>query len=430
MQPAARVAVAPQGAGAVTAQATSQGPLRRLVARGQLLWVLVAAAASLVLWQLGSGIPLGLVPFVIVGIAASAVAALVVARRPENAIGWILAVVGVTAGLALVAGGYVDYSLAAADGGDLATDAATWLAGVAEPVAFQLVVVFLFLFPDGRLPSRRWRWVAVPAAVAIGISLLSTAFAPWPLAIYSSGAAVPTGVDNPLAPPGAAGEVIGAIQGLAFAVVLVAIPVAAASMVFRYRTAQPQKRQQIKWIALAGALVVLAIVVGDALHTAGVSRWTDEDSIPVLLCVIAIATIPIAAGIAILHHRLYDVDRIINRTLTYGLLTAGLGAVYFGLVVGLQAALQPLSGGSNLAIAVTTLLVAALFLPVRRRVQNGVDRRFNRRGYVAARTIDAFGARLREQSDIDTLRRELLAVIDGTMQPAQASLWLRQGTRS
>ena len=378
----------------------------RRVAGGQLLWVLVAAGASLALWQLGSGIPLHLVPFLIVGVTASGVAALVVARRPENAIGWILAAVGTTAGLALVAGGYVAggyvaYSVAGGGGGDAATDTAAWLAGTSEPVAFQLVVVFLFLFPDGQLPSRRWRWVAVPAAVAVAISLLTTAFAHWPLAAYSSSAAVPAGLDNPLALPSTAGEVTDAVQSLAFAVILASFPIAAASLVFRYRAAGAQQRQQIKWIACAGALVVLAILAGNVLHVTGVSRWTGRDSVPVLLCIIAMATIPIAAGIAILHHRLYDIDRIINRTLTYGLLTAGLGAVYFALVVGLQAALEPLSGGSDLAIAVSTLLVAALFLPLRR------PRPERRRPAILPpplrRRPDArrFGARLREQSDLD-----------------------------
>jgi hypothetical protein len=395
-------------------------------ARAQLAWVLAAVPAGLVFWQLGSGIPLALVPFVVLALAASGVAALVVARRPENSVGWILAVQGTTAGLALAAGGYVDWRLSAGDD-DAATQAATWLAGVAEPVAFTIVVPFLFLFPDGRLPSGRWGRVAIPSIAAVVISLVATAFAPWPLTSYSSGAAVPPDLENPLALPGAAGDVLDAIQTIAFVAVLVSFPLAAASLVHRYRAAASREREQIKWIAYAGGLVVLAILAGQVLHASDASNWSDEGSVAVLLCMTAIATLPVAAGVAILQYRLYDIDRIISRTLVYGALTVILGAAYAGLVLAGQAVFSSFAGGSDLAIAGSTLVVAALFLPLRSRVHRFVDRRFYRGRYDARRTLDAFGARLREQTDLQTLQADLREVVHETMRPAHASLWLRSG---
>jgi hypothetical protein len=204
---------------------------------------------------------------------------------------------------------------------------------------------------------------------------------------------------------------------LSFAATLVA---ASSSLLLRFHRSRGDQRQQMKWFFFAALLMSLATVAGIFLEdTYGEVVW-----MPFYL--LLFFGLPAAIGIAILRHRLYDIDRIINRTLTYGLLSGVLAGVYAGLVVALQALLRPVSGGSDLALAVTTLIVAAMFLPAQRLVQRTVDRRFNRRTYDTARTIDAFNARLREQLDMDTLRYELLAVVDETMQPAAASLWLRE----
>jgi hypothetical protein len=191
------------------------------------------------------------------------------------------------------------------------------------------------------------------------------------------------------------------------------------SLVIRFRRSHGVERQQLKWFVVSTvAALSFFVVIGPLVELAGV---TTPDALYLAL----MALVPISVGVAILRHRLYDIDRIINRTLVYGLLTALLALTYFGFVVGLQAALQPVSGNSKLAIALTTLIVAALFLPARRRLQSAVDRRFNRRTYDATRTIEAFNARLRQEIDLDSLRYELLAVVDETMQPAGVSLWLR-----
>jgi hypothetical protein len=198
--------------------------------------------------------------------------------------------------------------------------------------------------------------------------------------------------------------------------------VSAMAPVLRFRRAGHIERQQIKWVMFSGLLFVVALAIVLRLDsTSGFSR--DASS---LVYVLALLGIPVSITIAILRYGLYDIDRIISRTLTYGLLTAALATVYFGLVVGLQAVLRPVSGGSDFAMVATTLVVAAMFLPARRTLQRVVDRRFNRRAYDAQKSIDAFSARLREQIELDTLRYELLAVVNETMQPTRASLWLRE----
>ncbi|MGH2584656.1 MAG: hypothetical protein ACRDJE_07050, partial [Dehalococcoidia bacterium] len=200
---------------------------------------------------------------------------------------------------------------------------------------------------------------------------------------------------------------------------LAGLVAAVISVFLRYRRATGIERLQIRQLLFAGTFTVI--------FAAATVPFYYESVLVQVAAATAFLALPIATGISILRYGLYDIDRIISRTLTYGLLTAGLALTYAGLVIGLQALLRPLNGGSDLAIVLTTLAVAALFLPTRRRVQNAVDRRFNRRAYDAACTIDAFSARLREQVDLDTLRYELLAVVDETMQPARASLWLRAG---
>jgi hypothetical protein len=206
-----------------------------------------------------------------------------------------------------------------------------------------------------------------------------------------------------------------------YALILFSILVAGLSLALRFRRSRGDERQQIKWAVFAAALMPLVLSVGAVVEAFGQPITAFE----IVFYFLLLFGLPASIGAAILRYRLYDIDRIINRTLTYGVLTALLAGVYFGLVVALQALLRPLNGGSDLALVATTLAVAALFLPARRRVQAAVDRRFNRRVYDATQTIDAFSARLREQIDLDTLRYELLAVIDETMQPAGASLWLR-----
>jgi hypothetical protein len=269
----------------------------------------------------------------------------------------------------------------------------------------------LLLTPTGSLPSPRWRWWA-RGMVAAPVVLLVVTLAGGPLdPRYQA-------VGGPFDFRGFSGALLVANQ-VALAVTTLAVVVAAGSLVVRFRRAQGVERQQLRWVALAAALVVpaeVAVLGGLALGATTVLG---------LAAGACVAVLPLAIGAAILRYRLYDLDRIISRTLAYGVLTVLLGGGYAGVVLGLG---QLLGRQSSLVVAGATLAVAALFQPARRRVQRAVDRRFDRRRYDAVQTIEGFSARLRQQIDLDTLTTELLAVVAQTMQPTQVSLWLRPTT--
>jgi len=341
------------------------------------------------------------------------VGVLIALHRPGNAIAWLCLAVGMVWALEGALWGAALYGFAQEWKAPLPGLLATAGDSFVMPGLFLMGTLLLLLFPDGRLPSARWRWLARLSLICIvGMYLLSLFNSePW-------GWGRPE-YDNPLAIDNA-GMYEPALLALA-AVGFFCVAASVAALIRRYRRAIGVERLQIRWLMAAGALAVLVWFATILL----VEFSLSGEELATLVSVGVFVSIPIAIGFAVLRYRLYDIDRIISRTLTYALLTACLGVIYFGLVVGLQAALQSVNGGSDLAIVVTTLVVAALFLPARRAVQNAVDRRFNRRAYDAARTIDAFSARLREQIDLDTLRYELLAVVDETMQPARVSLWLR-----
>jgi hypothetical protein len=245
------------------------------------------------------------------------------------------------------------------------------------------------------------------------------------------------GVEAPVRLNQAASQIMNSIGSLAWFLSTLAIPAAAASLVIRFRRSRGQERQQLKWLAYAAAMLALGILgIGliDILEQLGWIRPQITRPVAIVLggvAIFGVTGLPVTAGLAILKYRLYEIDRIINRTLVYGLVTALLAAVYAGLVLGLG----QLSGGIGTepptwAVAGATLAVAALFQPARRRVQQAVDRRFNQHKYDAANTVEAFSIRLRDQIDLDTLASELLAVVDQTMEPTRVSLWLQPSAHS
>jgi hypothetical protein len=259
------------------------------------------------------------------------------------------------------------------------------------------------------LPSPRWRWWARLAAVAPVLYLAARALLARPLSPpYQS-------ISSPFAVPALAGPML-TVRAVTGVLTYLPVVAAAASLVQRFRRARGTERLQLRWVVLAAALTAVAtpvILVFAVRQNGAALAWTAG---------VWVAMLPLAIGAAVLRYRLYDLDRIINRTLSYGLLTVLLGLGYAALVLGLG---RLLPQGSGLTVAAATLVVAAAFQPARRRVQDLMDRRFNRRRYDAALTIQAFSARLRQQTDLDTLTAELLSVVDQTMQPTQASLWLR-----
>src|SRR5918998_2687721 len=342
--------------------------------------ILLSGAADSVGTAFASAIPLAtLLPFPVVG-------AIVAAHHPRNAIGWIFCGVGLLVGLNTLAHGYADYWLASGSGIKNLAETAAWFGSwgwillVYVPTSF-----LLLLFPDGRLPSPRWRPVAWCAGIGIVGVIAGYALAPGPLEEYPQ-IVNPYGVDSPILIFG-----LSTIVGIAGTIVVVGSMVASAvSLIVRMRRAGTVERQQIKWLAYGGA-----VVVGTIFVSGFVSIWIGPLS--VLIISVALLGLPVFTGIAILRYRLYDIDILINRTLVYGSLTIMLVLAYFGGAGGLQRLFSPMVGGDNgLATVATTLAIAALFNPLRRRVQAFVDRRFYRKKYDARKTLEAFSARLRD----------------------------------
>jgi hypothetical protein len=308
---------------------------------------------------------------------------------------------------------YAEYALVTRQGSLPGAALAAWFSWWWLPILGLIFVFTLLLFPTGRLPSPRWRPVAVAGGLAIATVTVLGAVQPT-LKLQNEEVYLP----NPVGVAGAPDPETGALGAVLLGVLGACMVASVVSVVLRFRRSQGVERQQLKWFTYAAALMLLAQLVTMTVLPEGV--------VSDVLFGLSIAFVPIAAGVAILRYRLYDIDRLINRTLVYAAVTAVLGAVYAGLVLALGWLFGGVGGElPSWAVAGATLAVAALFQPARRRVQALVDRRFNRRRYDAARTVEAFSARLRDQIDLDTLSAELLAGVEQTVEPTTVSLWLR-----
>jgi hypothetical protein len=342
-------------------------------------------------------------------VAYATVGALIVSRRPDNRVGWLLLLVALGFEMESVADGYAAYTLVAEPGALPGGETAAWLSSwIWVPGLTLTTTLLLLLFPTGRLLSRRWRAVVALAVLAGTMLTLYGALAPEPVDTLEA-----VDVENPYGIVG-----IDAVVGAGWILLPLAALCSAAGLLFRYRRSRGEERLQLKWFVTAAVLLAVALIVG----------FMSGDAIGgnfIWLLVVAVAMIPVAVGIAIFKHGLYEIDLIIRRTLVYGVLSALLAGLYFGIVLALQAVFSSFTGGSDLAIAISTLAVAALFRPVRSGIQQIVDRRFYRAKYDAERTLEAFSARLRDEIDLDALADELRDVVQETMQPAHVSLWLR-----
>lgn len=344
-----------------------------------------------------------------------AVGAFVAARRPGNAIGWLLLAVGLLVALGLVAEQYAIFSVATrpgAPGGGLAA----WVSFPAWIVAVGLLFTFvLLLFPTGRLPSARWRPVAWLAGGLLAVTALVVAFSPYDDPPYP-------GLANPLALP-ALEPVAAGLQAVLLPLLTGCALASAASVLLRYRRAQAEERQQLKWFLYAAAVLVagtLMELLSPRVHPAlAVPAYVLLD--------VGYTALPLAIGVAVLRYRLWDIDVLIRRTLVYTALTLSLALVYLGSVVVLQNVFRLLTGQaqSQLVTVLSTLGIAALFSPLRQRLQQAIDRRFYRRRYDAARILAAFGAALRDEVDFEQLRRHLERAVEETLQPEHVSLWVR-----
>jgi len=340
-------------------------------------------------------------------IGAPVLGALIASRLPKNPYGWVWLGYGAAFALSTLMDVYVMY--VEATGSGIIPWPVYLLSVLGWGVGFVLVPFVLLLFPDGHLPSRRWRFLAWVYAATGTFILVLVPFRP---DIERNR----FGISGPI------GEAIATINTAMAFVVFAAIALSILSLVIRYFHAAGLQRQQLKWLAYAAMLIGAWIIIDLLLPLSKLSGQVGGLSFMGLY---------VAIGIAIFRYRLYDIDIIINRTLVYGSLTAVLVAVYFGGVVGLQYVCRALTGGeSQLAVVASTLAIAALFYPLRRRVQGLVDRRFYRRKYDARKTLEAFSVKLRDETDLEALNSDLVGVVRETIQPAHVSLWLRPETTS
>ncbi len=334
------------------------------------------------------------------------VGAIIATRLPSNPIGWLFLVLALLNGVYELAYGYAYYALEVEPGALPGAAWAAWVSDWTSPLSPPILIAALLLFPDGWLPTPRWRWVLWSCVPLAGLVLVQYALAPGPIDEFPS-------LDNPV---GLDAEWLTSVQAEPF--YTFGFIAAAAALIVRFRRSHGVERLQVKWLAFATSLMAGFLIVGSAA-TAVVG---GEDSLAAGFVFAAfICGVPVSAGIAILRHRLYDIDLVIRRTLAYAVLTATLGATYLGLVLLVGLAL----GKSGFAVAVSTLAVAALFRPALARIQAVVDRRFYRRRYDATRTLEAFGARLRDELDLETLVGDIRGVVSETVQPTQVSVWLR-----
>ena len=334
--------------------------------------------------------------------------ALIVSRRPGNVIGWLFLVAAVAGGMQFFFGQYATVALSGSPGLPAGAYAA-WLSTLMQFSSVSTIIFLIMLFPTGRLLSPRWRVVAWTIGLVILGTLFSLALSPGPIQDF---APTPNPFGVRVGVPGFL-LAVGGWLGLACIVAVIV------SLVLRFYRSRGEERLQLKWFVYAATLGILAILLGDFVPAP--FGWVAN-----LAWTVAPLSLPVAAGIAILRYRLYDIDVIVNRTLVYGALTASLAFVYVCSVASLQYVLRAMTGEtSQLVVVASTLAIAALFNPLRRRIQDFMDRRFYRKKYDAKKTLDAFSARLRDETNMDDLSKDLVAVVQGTVQPSHVSLWLK-----
>lgn len=390
------------------------------------LWTVYGVATVLFMW-LGflnedTGNPLSDLPILFAFTAFAAIGALIVSRYPRHPVGWIFITIGLGTALGNLTQQYAIFALFTDPRRLLpAGVASAWLGGWLWPASMGSIMFLPLLFPNGRLPSPRWR----PLLWAGGVALLAAVgpflFKPGPVDI---GEQYP--VANPLGIPGS-GPLLDAIQFAGLVVLVIVLVGGTVGLLVRGHRSRGQERQQLKWFGYAAAFMLITVITAQPL-TERLLPGGLEYEVSSFLFGVGIAALPAGTGIAILRHHLYDIDIIINRTLVYGALTTVLALVYIAGVAGVGSFVRAATGQdkNNLVVAASTLVIAAMFRPARARIQSFIDRSFFRRKYDAAKTLELFSTRLREEIDLESLSKELLVVVQDTMQPAQVSLWLRE----
>jgi hypothetical protein len=382
-----------------------------------LLWsaalALAAAGAALILVSLDAAVPdnwgfrgsFDLLPLFL------ATPGLLVARRqPRNPIGWILLVAGLASGFGGFVQEYATRAVIIAPGSLPGAIVLAWIASWTWTFyAGPMLTLVPQLFPTGRPLGPRWVPLLWSGAAFIPVAFFLFALRPGPVENA-------TFIDNPIALGGTLAEVRAALDGPISGFMALTVAASGTTLAVRFRRARGVERQQLKWVASSAMFAAIAFAIMVASNSAKPAQ---------VLVIAAFMTIPVAIGIAILRYRLYDIDVLINRALVYGSTSAGIAIAFFAGIVVLQALLRPVTSGSEVAVAISTLASVVLFQPLRSRVQSAVDRRFYRSRYDAARTLDAFSVRLRDEVDLDAVRADLVRAVHETVQPAHASVWLR-----
>src|SRR5215208_6629588 len=393
-----------------------------------LTFVIVWALFRLLNSPTPTGVEQTLLPLEVWGLLVSVlfttIGALVASWQPKNTIGWIFCAMGLFFTSSVASGQYAIYALLSSPGSLPGGGTAAWLeAFFGGPIIIVLFALVLLLFPNGRPLSRRWRAVLWLDLIVAAMLLFVGSFKPGPMPTSSLNVANPFGIEE-------IGALLNVLLYVGLYLTLALTAVGAVSLMVRFRRSRAEERQQIKWFAFAGAIMCAVTAAGPFLWSLPPSSRGVTLIWPALF-LSAASTIPVATGIAILKCLLYEIDLLINRTLVDGSLTLMLALVYFGGVTATQAVFTVLTGQEEqpqLAIVVSTLVIAALFTPLRRRIQSFIDRSFYRRKYDAAKTLEAFSARLRDETDLNALSDDLVGVVRATMQPANVSLWLRSET--
>jgi hypothetical protein len=408
-------------------------PTRTQFARSMCLLSLGLTALSALFYGLNRGHPNPFpfsywLPNIVTAVLFSIVGMLIATHRLENIIGWMLCWMGLASAIVALGGQYAAHALIIAPGSLPGGAGAAWLANLSLDIVWATAfTLLLLLFPTGRVLSRRWRPLIWLAIIDIIATLVVAAICPGPFDDPLHFASNPFGITHP---DGVANALQLSLSVLG-SIPLLMGTVSILSLVLRFRRSHGVEREQIKWFVFSVATFITLYTALYAVYQPifGTAAWEDVAGAVIIVVFLCIG-VPSSVGIAILRYRLYEIDRIINRTLVYGALTAALALVYLSLVIGLGGLVRTLTGASsNLVIAASTLAVAGLFQPFRSRIQTMVDHRFYRHKYDATRTLETFSARLRDEIDLDALLAELDAVVRETMQPAHTSLWMRGFSR-
>ncbi len=404
---------------------THRAAARRRSASTAIVWILgvplallITAGITVALMTGDTSIGTIVAPFA--AITSLSVGVVLVTRLPYHRIGWLLWIAGIFLATTRIAGGLADHGLTSDPGSIPGAIWFGWLnAWSGIPALFILPIFLPLLYPTGRPLSRRWRPVAIGALGILVAYTVVAALSPFAPGTY------PPDISNPFALTGVGANVLSLAKDVLAPTLILVLVLGLISMALRYRRSSGIERQQLKGLAYVGAIAIGALILAGLAESDTTDPIATIDTLAWLVGVGALALMPVVIGLAVLRYRLYEIDRLVSRTISWGVVTVLVGALFVGMILALQAILAPVTGSNELAVAGSTLVAFVLFAPIRRRVQKLVDHRFNRARYDAQHTVAAFASRLSDDVDFEAVRAEIITTIERAVQPASVSLWLR-----